>query len=81
MSKRVWADGLRGLHVAVLAMTLAACGGGGSSAPPTPTYTVGGTVLGLAGSGLVLKDNGGAGLPVTAAGAFTFAEAVSQGAA
>jgi hypothetical protein len=44
-------------------------------------YTIGGTVLGLVGSGLVLEDHGGAGLAVTAPGAFTFAEALGQGAA
>jgi hypothetical protein len=81
MCRRVWADTLRGLHVAVLTMALAACSGGGSSAPPPQTYTVGGTVSGLVGSGLVLEENGGAGLPVTATGAFTFTEALSQGAA
>ena len=43
-----------------------------SVAPAGPTYTVGGTVTGLAGSGLALKLNGGTGLPVAADGAFTF---------
>ena len=37
----------------------AACGGGGAGTePPIPTYTVAGTVSGLAGSGLVLNNNG-----------------------
>jgi len=39
---------------------------------PPPTYTVGGTVSGLAGSGLVLQLNGGSNLPISANGAFTF---------
>jgi hypothetical protein len=46
-----------------------------------PTYTVGGTVSGLIGSGLVLEDNGGAGLRVAAAGAFTFPDGLSSGTA
>ena len=42
--------------------------------------SVGGTVSGLAGSGLVLRDNGGDDLPVTASGPFTFATPVASGA-
>ena len=38
----------------------------------SPTYTIGGTVTGLQGA-LVLQDNGGDNLPVSASGAFTFA--------
>ncbi|MGO8816531.1 MAG: kelch repeat-containing protein [Terriglobia bacterium] len=59
------------------------CGGGGSpvnNAPPT-TYTVGGTVAGLAGTGLVLQNNGGNNLSVTANGSFTFTAALASGAA
>ncbi|HVV49258.1 MAG TPA: hypothetical protein VHO06_06350, partial [Polyangia bacterium] len=44
-------------------------------------YTVGGTVSGLAGTGLVLKDNGGDNLSVTANGTFTFATPVASGSA
>jgi hypothetical protein len=47
----------------------------------TTTYTVGGTVTGLAGSGLVLRNNGGDDLAVSSNGAFTFATPVSNGAA
>jgi len=47
---------------------------------PTP-YTVGGTVSGLAGSNLVLQDNGGNNLPVSANGPFTFTTALANGAA
>ena len=60
-------------------MSLAACGGGNSSAP-TSTYTLGGIVYGLAGSGLVLQNNGTAGLPVSAPGAFSFPSGLSNGA-
>ena len=50
-------------------------GGGGSS------YTVGGTVTGLTGSGLVLRNNGGDDLPIAAAGTFTFATKIAAGTA
>jgi len=44
------------------------------NATPSPgTYTIGGTVSGLSGSGLVLQDNGGDNLAVNANGTFTFA--------
>ncbi len=47
----------------------------------TATYTIGGTVSGLAGSGLVLQDNGGNNLAVTANGSFTFSTPVATGSA
>ena len=46
----------------------------------TNTYTVGGTVSGLVGSGLVLRNNGGDDLPVSADGAVSFATPVASGA-
>jgi hypothetical protein len=52
------------------------CAGGGSS-----TYTIGGTVSGLTGSGLVLQDNGGNNLSVSANGSFTFTTAITSGGA
>ena len=42
-------------------------------------YTIGGTVSGLAGTGLVLQDNGGNNLALSANGAFTFGNSVSSG--
>ena len=45
------------------------------------TFTIGGTVAGLAGTGLVLQDNNGDNLTVTASGAFTFATPVAPGGA
>ncbi len=54
-------------------------GGGGSSPPPAPTYTIGGTVTGLTGSGLVLQLNGGSNLSVAAnAMTFTFATGLTS---
>jgi hypothetical protein len=47
----------------------------------TDSYAVGGTVTGLTGSGLVLQDNLGDNLSLTAPGAFTFATHVADGAA
>jgi len=44
-------------------------------------YTVGGTVSGLVGSGLVLRNNGGDDLSLAVNGSFSFATPVSNGAA
>jgi 6-phosphogluconolactonase (cycloisomerase 2 family)/ribosomal protein S11 len=61
-------------------LVLVACGGGGGSGSgPAKSYTVGGAVSGLHGTGLILKDNGGDALPVSADGSFTFATAVTSG--
>lgn len=45
------------------------------------TYLVGGSVFGLVGSGLVLQDNGGDNLSISANGNYTFATPVPIGAA
>jgi 6-phosphogluconolactonase len=58
---------------------LAAGCGGGDDGPPT--YTIGGSVSGLAGSGLVILNNGGGDLTVTENGPFTFSGKVSSGGA
>ena len=63
---------------------LTACGGGGSPAsnntPPPTKYTIGGTISGLSGSGLMLQNNGGENLAISAgASSFTFATAVASG--
>ena len=74
-----------------LALALTACGGGGggssstsnSTSPPPPppaTYTIGGNVSGLSGTGLVLQDNGGDNLAVSGNGPVTFKTSVSSGA-
>lgn len=79
---------LRGVAALVLVVSLAGCGGGGgdkggtSNPPPQPaTRTIGGTVTGLTGSGLVLRNNGGDNLAVSASGAFTFATSIAEGSA
>jgi 6-phosphogluconolactonase (cycloisomerase 2 family) len=47
---------------------------------PSTDYTVGGTVSGLTGTGLVLQDDGGNNLPINAgATSFTFGKAISSG--
>ena len=44
------------------------------------TFSIGGQVAGLSGSGLVLQDNGGDNLNVSKGGTFTFATGLSKGA-
>jgi Galactose oxidase, central domain len=58
-----------------------ACGGGSSSKTVSPTmYTIGGTVSGLAGTGLVLQNDSGDSVTVSAkATAFTFPTSVTSG--
>ena len=70
------------VSVTGLALLMVACGGGssGGSGPP-PAFTIGGTVSGLVGTGLVLSDNGGDALTVNASGAFTFATKITSGGA
>lgn len=58
-----YVDGTSRVTISLATFILAACGGGGGAAP---TYTVGGTVSGLSGSGLVLRNNGGSDLTITA---------------
>ncbi|HTV13892.1 MAG TPA: hypothetical protein VME68_04200 [Acidobacteriaceae bacterium] len=54
------------------------CGGGKKTPPPPATYTIGGTISGLTGSGLVLQNNGGDNLTVSASSStFTFATAIT----
>ena len=47
---------------------------------PSATYTIGGAVSGLTGTGLVLQNNGGNNLGVSGDGSFTFSTAVAAGA-
>src|SRR5579859_5074022 len=74
------------------ALLLSACGGGGGGGssynggppppPPPATYSVGGTVAGLAtGVSVVLQNSGGNNTTVSANGSFSFATAVTNGTA
>ncbi len=55
-----------------------ACGGGKvGGTNPTGPFTIGGSVTGLTGTGLVLQDNGGDDLTVSASGTFTFATTIA----
>ena len=47
----------------------------------TGSFSVGGTVAGLEGSGLVLRNNGGDDLPIASNGSFTFATELASGSA
>ncbi len=58
---------------ACLAAMLSSCGSSDGY-----SYSVGGTVSGLAGSGLVLQNNGGDDLSISDNGSFTFTEAVAN---
>src|SRR5215467_9732952 len=72
----------RATAVAALAAAgfIAGChGGGGGGGSTGPTFSVGGSVSGVTGSGMVLQLNGGGNLSVTADGPFTFATQVAQG--
>ncbi|MEM8816652.1 MAG: hypothetical protein AAGE85_12575 [Pseudomonadota bacterium] len=68
-------------------LLLAACGGGssGASSPPPvvaqPLYRIGGTVSGLAGGNVVLQNNGGGDLTVSADGTFAFTKTEADGTA
>jgi hypothetical protein len=66
--------------VCVSLALLAGCGdGGGSSGTSAPTYSVGGTVAGLSGSGLTLR-NGNDTLKVNSNGSFTLPTKLASGA-
>ncbi|MFZ0499500.1 MAG: SMP-30/gluconolactonase/LRE family protein, partial [Steroidobacteraceae bacterium] len=77
----------RATTCALAAVMLTACGGGGGSGgsgttPSATTYTIGGTISGLAASGLTLDDNGGNTLTVASgATTFTFSTALASGTA
>jgi hypothetical protein len=65
--------------IVMTSLFFVACGSGNTRSAPQISYTIGGMVAGLSGAGLVLQDNGGANLPVSANGAFTFTTAVTSG--
>ncbi|MEO7501407.1 MAG: beta-propeller fold lactonase family protein [Gemmatimonadaceae bacterium] len=66
----------------VMLLGLGACGSSEPTPPPpAPSRTIGVSVSGLTGSGLVLQNNGGNDLSIASDGTFTFTSAVAQGAA
>ena len=72
------AHGLYGLWVAAAVAMLTACSGGSSDVATSGAgsviqYTIGGSVTGLTGTGLMLDNNGTDELAVSATGAFSFA--------
>jgi len=68
------------LSVLSIALTACSAGGGSDGAPGGggTNYTVGGTVSGLSGS-MVLRNNGGNDLTISANGNFTFPAPIAQG--
>jgi hypothetical protein len=70
----------------VLLLITAGCGGGGGSnggggGGGSSAVTVGGTITGLTGSGLVLADNGANNLPVSSNVSFVFSATIGAGTA
>ena len=79
---------LSALPLLLAALYLTACSGlparsSSSSGTGTGTgpFTISGTITGLTGAGLVLQNNGGDNLKVTASGPFTFATSIASGGA
>src|SRR5216683_1171263 len=69
------------LLLASALLALSACGrgvGGGGGTDPASSFAIGGTILGLSGT-VVLQDNGGDDLTISANGGFTFATLVATG--
>src|SRR3984957_4406464 len=73
-----------GLQLLAAAVALAACSGLPQSSTSTggtgtgTGFTIGGTVTGLSGTGLVLQDNGADNLTITKSGPFVFPTGVTS---
>jgi len=76
-AKTLAARAISCIGVLALALLLASCQGRGAK---STTYTVGGTAPNVAGTGLMLQNNGGNNLALPAGGAFTFSNALTSGA-
>ncbi len=61
-----------------IALILTGCGGSSGGGDGISDYSIGGTVSGLSGT-VVLQNNGGDNLSITADGAFTFSTALADG--
>ena len=77
-------SGTRVAYLCAVSAMLAACGGSGGGSGSTggsvaTTYSIGGTLSGLAASGLVLADGSETVLPATNATSFSFATAAASG--
>jgi len=68
-----------GIALLIAMACLAGCGYGGPESVGGPKFTIGGTVGGLSGTGLVLQLNGGGNLGVTANSGFTFTTVLASG--
>src|SRR6266513_46286 len=71
---------------ALTVLLFGGCGGGGAGGSSSgggvmPTYSLGGTVSGLAGTGLAIQDASGGALSISANGAFTLPHRVPAGTA
>ena len=64
---------------ACLAFALGGCGGGGYGGGMPQSYTIGGTITGLRGAGLVLTNGSDTVSPAPGATSFTFATPVASG--
>ncbi|MGA2422105.1 MAG: hypothetical protein ABSG69_18685, partial [Candidatus Acidiferrum sp.] len=73
------------IHILAILVLVGGCSGlpagiASSTSPSGGPFTIGVTVTGLSGTGLVLQDNGASNLAITASGSFTFGTAIaSQG--
>ncbi len=80
MDLRYWVPHVLGT---VVLLALVGCGSGsessGSDDDNSVTYTIGGTVSGLAGTGLALQNDAGDDLAIGADGTFVFATAITGG--
>jgi hypothetical protein len=70
----LYSRGTSGFAVVALTLLLASC------IKSTPTYKIGVAVSGLSGAGLVLQDNGGDDLAISANGYFTFSKQLKKNA-
>ena len=67
------------LLILLASVTFSACGGNGGGDDDTPQYTVGGSVSGLTGTGLVLQNNNTDDLPIDSDQTFIFPSALDDG--